>query len=338
MTPATNLPYAQPHENQRIDDVTRRAFMTAAMVAAFTVACGEDDESPSPQADAGFPRNVDHVLGSTSIPTRPERIVTLGDQEDFENLLAMGVTPVLYGDTGRYANPPHPWVDPPALPSHKLTGITVNLEQVASAAPDLIIGRKGYVEKIQDQLNVIAPTVAVDLNTTSWRRSLEIVGQATGLEAEAERARLDTEAAARAASQGMPDLRGAIIRYASPLGGKLWVYGEDYSVGQVWKEIGVTFTGIGAGGQQSVSYEQINVLADADILILFDADSAELDALLMSPLMRWIGAAREGRMERVRPPIPRGIGAPSVLSMRWAFPQLAELVKRAAAGAGTRVE
>ena len=48
--------------------------------------------APTPSAEAAFPVTIEHKYGSTTIATRPERVVSVGDR-DHEHLLALGIEP-----------------------------------------------------------------------------------------------------------------------------------------------------------------------------------------------------------------------------------------------------
>ena len=76
----------------------RPAVALAVAAALTSTACGgassatPDARSPS-AGDAAFPRTVEHAMGETEIPTRPERVVVL-DTGELDSALALDVTPV----------------------------------------------------------------------------------------------------------------------------------------------------------------------------------------------------------------------------------------------------
>lgn len=70
----------------------------AVAVALMLTACGGTEEARSQSgaaatADAVFPRTVEHAMGETEIPQRPERVVVL-DTGELDSVLSLGVTPV----------------------------------------------------------------------------------------------------------------------------------------------------------------------------------------------------------------------------------------------------
>jgi iron complex transport system substrate-binding protein len=79
--------------------MNRQAPALVGLVAALALtACGATEDSPAgaePSASAGaaFPRTVQHAMGETDIPERPERVVVL-DTGELDSALSLGVTPV----------------------------------------------------------------------------------------------------------------------------------------------------------------------------------------------------------------------------------------------------
>ena len=70
----------------------------ALAVALTLTACGGGEDAdaasgPTSPTDSAFPRTVEHAMGSTEIPERPERVVVL-DTGELDTALALGVTPV----------------------------------------------------------------------------------------------------------------------------------------------------------------------------------------------------------------------------------------------------
>ena len=72
----------------RIEDLTRREFISGAFAAALLIACGDDDETP----DSAM-RQLDDLFGPVALPSRPQRIIA-GEDVTLNNMLAMGVKPI----------------------------------------------------------------------------------------------------------------------------------------------------------------------------------------------------------------------------------------------------
>ena len=150
-----------------------------------------DDSAPSDTAAAttagDFPVTIEHQFGSTTIESRPERVVSVGFAEH-EGLLSLGVEPV--GVRDWYGDQPYatwPWaqdelgdLQPEVIPADAL-----NFEQIAALDPDLIVGvSSGMTDTDYATLSAIAPTVAQPDDYieygTPWDVQLEIDGLATG--------------------------------------------------------------------------------------------------------------------------------------------------------------
>ncbi len=212
----------------------------AAVIGGVLAACGDDTSSsattspavptttpgasPAPSGTtAGFPRTVEHAVGSTVIDERPERIVAATDGAELAALLALGVKPFGFGQRN---DPLTPWIadaggDDPAIERYELASDT-NYEVLAGWRPDVIIGQLGFVtEETIDAYARVAPTVAT--NFVDWRTSLRQVAAAVGADDRAEEliAELDAEIAATGER-----LAGAGVSMA-------WVFGYPDYYGQL---------------------------------------------------------------------------------------------------------
>src|SRR3712207_1214756 len=118
-------------------------------------ACGSsgDDGSapvaePSASSDA-FPVTIENKFGTTEIPAEPQRVVTVGfNDQDF--VLALGVTPVGERENlGEYDASTRPWAEDllPAEDIPTVGGEEINLEAVAALQPDLIVGGYSFIDR-----------------------------------------------------------------------------------------------------------------------------------------------------------------------------------------------
>ncbi len=113
--------------------------------------------------------------------TRPAAISTFGA----DVALALGTPPVAVTDYGIQGVPDYlasPLAGVPGLgPRHQ-----PNLEVLSSVRPDLVIAVRRYTEKDSDQIETIAPLLALDLITAEDSlRAVELAGQALGAPAKA---------------------------------------------------------------------------------------------------------------------------------------------------------
>lgn len=108
-------------------------------------------------------RTVRHIFGETELPARPERVASLGVEDE---LVTLGVTPVVWAAED-YLKPTLPEV-PTAGASYE-----PNLEAVVAAEPDLILLQQseGFEDRtMYEQLSRVAPTVVI-LGTTPTTRA-----------------------------------------------------------------------------------------------------------------------------------------------------------------------
>ena len=172
--------------------ITRRSALAAGAgaLAAIAAGCssGGGDASATAPADTGegFPRTIRHALGATTIPRRPERVVSLDTAGITDPLLALGITPV--GAT-TYTGTPGGNRFPPAI--EPLTeGVRSvggngepNFEAIAALEPDLIVGYEFSFGEEPSKVTGIAPSVAVDVGGVyGWDHELLRIAEATGRE------------------------------------------------------------------------------------------------------------------------------------------------------------
>ncbi len=116
-------------------------------------------------------KTVKHALGETKLNGVPQRVVILFNGMVDTSVL-LGVKPV--GAVESYLQQPFYEYLRPSLIGVKDLGDETqpNLEGIAALKPDLIIASKMRHEKINDQLNKIAPTVHTE-DVFSWQANLK---------------------------------------------------------------------------------------------------------------------------------------------------------------------
>lgn len=130
---------------------THRAFLVmlvALLTVSAAMACSAEQARPAASGSGSgagpFPVTIDHMFGSTEIPERPDRVLSLGYQ-DHDAIFALGVTPIAlrywFGDESDVI---FPWAedeagdaDPEIL---NMTFGELNYEKIAALQPDLILG------------------------------------------------------------------------------------------------------------------------------------------------------------------------------------------------------
>nr|WP_253252872.1 ABC transporter substrate-binding protein [Rhodococcus erythropolis] len=194
------------------------ALGAAAIAVTALVSCSSDtDTSTTAQGTDGFPVGIENTFGTTTIESKPERLVTLGwNAQDI--LYALDLTPVgqpkyTYGADD---NGVMPWAqdyfdaDKTTLFDMPASG-EPPIESIASLTPDVILAPyEGFEESVYNQLSKIAPTAAYPGAAwqTSWQDQTRIVGKAVGKSDEAEQARRRPRRYSRRYRRSPPGVRG----------------------------------------------------------------------------------------------------------------------------------
>ena len=117
-----------------------------AMAAAVALTgCGGTGEVADAEAsvatEAAFPRTVEHAMGATDIPARPERVVVL-DTGELDSVLSLGVTPV--GAVTTAVSQAFLSYLAEGAADVEVVGTIAepNLEAIAALQPDLILSNK----------------------------------------------------------------------------------------------------------------------------------------------------------------------------------------------------
>ena len=152
----------------------RNLVATAVVVLATAVtagcAAGESSsaaEGPTQSAATGatpegsFPAVVAHQYGETTVPSAPERVVSVGVTEQ-DILLELGVVPVAVTEWyGEQPSATWPWARPlldGAEPEVLSVADGFEFERIAALEPDLIVGTNaGMTERDYELLSAIAP-------------------------------------------------------------------------------------------------------------------------------------------------------------------------------------
>ncbi|WP_152360343.1 ABC transporter substrate-binding protein [Microlunatus speluncae] len=278
-----------------------RIALAVLLLGLFTAVAGCAGPSAGPDsappgtapAGAGFPVTLQHKFGSTTIPEQPQRVVTVGfNDQDFA--LALGVEPVGVREFLGYPAPDRPWA-PENVRGKQLPTVgaqDLDLEQVAKLEPDLILGINSYIdEEAYGLLNGIAPTLAQTADhpdgATPWDEQTRQTGQALGRVDEAAAIIERTTAAFDTAKAAHPEFAGkrAAFLLGSSASG-VWSMGaDDYRTGWLTQ---LGFAVDATGGE--VSYEKLDTL-DRDVLLGEGVAAADLKR----DVVQRLAVVREGR-------------------------------------------
>ncbi|MEV0970380.1 ABC transporter substrate-binding protein [Microtetraspora glauca] len=136
-------------------------------------------------SQAGFPRVIEHAMGTTEVKAQPKRVVAL-DQSFVDAVLTLDTEVIgftMYRSMGEelpdYLKP---------VAANAANAVTVgtleapSLEKIAALKPDLIVSAKVRHEALYDKLSAIAPTVFSETTGAIWKENLRLMGKALGKE------------------------------------------------------------------------------------------------------------------------------------------------------------
>ncbi|OZE84991.1 iron ABC transporter substrate-binding protein [Rhodococcus sp. 15-649-1-2] len=209
------------------------AIVGAVLLAGVLTGCSSSESETTSTVPTGeFPVTIEHVFGSTEVPSTPERIVTLG-VSDADVVLALGQVPVGNSGFAFYETGLGPWAQE-QVGDAELTRIESdsepNLEQIAELAPDLILGlNAGFDEATYNKLSEIAPTVARPVGTAAYAvpraAATETIATAMGMKDEGVRLNEETDALLADTVAAHPESAGktgvAVMSYSGVYAGFL---------------------------------------------------------------------------------------------------------------------
>ncbi len=309
------------------------------------------DGSAVSSSDAVFPLTLDNTFGRTTIEQRPERVATVS-WGNHDVPIALGVVPVgmvgaTYGDDD--GDGVLPWTrealddlgaDTPVL-FDETDG--VDFEGVADVSPDVVLAAySGLTQEDWTTLSGIAPTVSYPQLAwgTSWRDAALVNGAALGLRSQAEAKVAEVEDVIAAALAQRPSVAGKTVVYTSidPSDtSAVNVYSTVDARVQLLDDLGMSSAPsvreLSRGGEffVALSAEQVDQVADADILVTYGDDST-LAMLQADPLLGTLPAVARGSVV-VLPndaPIAAATSGPTILSIPWALDDYLDLFEAAA--------
>lgn len=278
-------------------------------VALLLTGCGSDEDAGARSgsdgtaaADEAFPRTVEHAMGSTEIPERPERVVVL-DTGELDSVLSLGVTPVGAVTTAVSEEFLSYLADDAEGVEVVGTISEPNLEAIAGLEPDLILSSKMRHEDLYDQLAQIAPTVFAERVGVTWKENLRLDAEALGLEDEAEAALEQFEADAAALGTELGDAAGRTVSAVRFMQGAVRVYTAQSFIGTVLADIGLQQRQLPSDNPTFAELGEEEITsADADVVLYSsygtegESDAAAIQA---GPLWPRLTAVAEGDAHRV---------------------------------------
>ncbi|WP_129669554.1 ABC transporter substrate-binding protein [Phytoactinopolyspora endophytica] len=297
---------------------TRPVVAVATLLALGVAGCSSDDESDdststaSEGAGSGYPISIDSALGTATIESEPERIVTIG-KGAADTVFALGHTPVgieedtWSGDEDGY----NPWFREAVenageeLPATFAAYPELDMDAVVGLQPDVILApQSGLTQDDFDVLNELAPTVAYpgDPWSTPWDTSIELIGQALSQEEDAATLIDDIDAEFDRAAADHPELEGVTFAYlytGEP--GELGVMRPDEPRSAFVSKLGLTPAPfieeqpVTEGTSSStLGLENADLLDDTDVVINWFSDADQQAQIEEQPLYAQIPAVERG--------------------------------------------
>lgn len=331
--------------------VIRRSGVLAVLAALAVAAAGCTSTEPDPArpgsdraaSSEAFPVTIDHALGETVIPEKPERVVTLSWM-NHDIVAALGVVPVGVPETwGGDEEGFTPWFrdrvendlggEMPEIVRNTEDG--PDYEQILALQPDVIIGVYSGITDVQyERLSRIAPTVAYSerpFTSGTWQEHTEIIGKALGEQDEAAALIDRTEAAIAAETAKYPNLAGASFLYSLALSDGATDMGayisEDPRV-SLLHEFGMVDSPALAPASASlapdeyyttISLEELDTV-DATVVLAWSSSAADTAYTLDHPIFgRWEPIANGRYYIAEGATLGMATSGPDVLSIPWAI-------------------
>lgn len=334
-------------------------LVAVATVALSLSACASTapDEQGAASGSGAFPVTIEHVYGTTTIESQPERVATVA-WANHEVPLALGIVPVgmskaTWGDDD--GDGVLPWVEDKLEELGAETPVLfdetdgIDFEAVADTHPDVILASySGITQEEYDTLSKIAPVVAYP--EVAWGTSMEdmirLNSTALGLAAEGEQLILDLDAQIDAAIAEHPDLSGKkfLFSYIDPSDlSQIGFYTSHDTRPGFLADLGFPMPTVvkdeSAGTEEfyvSVSAEAADRFADVDVFVTYgEADGAIIAQLKADPLLSKIPAIAKGSIAILQNSTPLAASAnPSPLSIGWGINDYFALLASAITPAG----
>ncbi|WP_072807522.1 ABC transporter substrate-binding protein [Rhodococcoides yunnanense] len=273
-------------------DFRRRAaisLMAAAVLGlGMTTACSNSDS-------ASDERTFDHEYGTTTVPSAPEHVVTLG-YIDVDFALSLGVVPDL-ALSWVPAYEEAPWVTE-QLGDQEITYVDdIDFDQIKESKPDLILAINNFDidQSTYDELSEIAPTIVQEkkyrdsVTKTPWNEQLDITARALYRDEEGQKLADEVNAKFDEIHQEYPEFAGKTVAVDDPEGpGAHAVPEKGFNGRELIDALGFE---VPEQEQREISQDDIS-LFDADALVVINQSAEDLRA---DRDFAGLGVVREGR-------------------------------------------
>ncbi|WP_166389776.1 ABC transporter substrate-binding protein [Nocardioides ochotonae] len=313
------------------------------------------DGSVGADSGATYPITIEHALGTTEIPERPERVATV-NWANHEVPLALGVVPVgmaaaNFGDDD--GDGLLPWVSDRLEELDAETPVLfdetdgIDFEAVANTAPDVILAAySGLTQEDYDTLQEIAPVVAYPEApwSTDWREMITLSSKAMGMAEEGEELVADLEGEIADTVAAHPGLEGTGAMFLTHVDttdlSEVSFYTTHDTRARFFEDLGLATPASIADASAKTdqfsltrSAEQIDGLDDVELIVTY-GDETLVEALEGDPLLSKMPAVANGAIVLL-PNNPLGTAAnPTPLSISYVLEDYVTML--AEAGTATR--
>ena len=328
----------------------KRLLLTLFAVAAL-VGCGSDS-SPSESTDSAatdegrFPVTVEHKYGTTTVPSKPERVVSVGFTEH-DTMLALGEKPIATSEW--YGEQPYatwPWARDElgsAKPTVLNNGDGFEFEKIAALRPDLIMGvNAGMTKEDYEKLSKLAPTVPAPKGSEDWFGNWDaqtvLIAAALG-KAEEGRALVKKvkDDYAKAAAEH-PEFKGKTATFVQNgfYNGLIYAYQDGLNTDfltMLGFKINPKLTPLveNRGEQVGLSEERLDVL-EADTIVFATEAPGDLTKLKKVPTFNELDAVAENRSVYTDGTLAGAIYFMTPLSLDYVLEHLTPQLEKAVAG------
>lgn len=306
---------------------TSLALIVVSLVGVSSCASGKaGDAAVGHGAAESF--TVHHAQGTTEVPVKPQRIVSL-DQTWSDALggldvdMAMVMHPEQLGSGG-------PWADWSADQEITYDGLSTTnpsadyLEDIGAVEPDLILA--GYLpdQTTYDRLSEIAPTVGVVGGgvVNDWREVTTLAGEIAAEDDRADELVSDVETRIAKTKQTYKNLEGATGVFGQVSSNGLAVVTDEADpANEFLSDLGIVIPdniqAAGDEGRTFISPEKIDLL-DTDLMIMWPIDADPTD------IAGWdnLSAVQNNTYFTADAVSANALSMPTVTSIPWALDQL----------------
>ncbi|MGC4112274.1 MAG: ABC transporter substrate-binding protein [Nocardioides sp.] len=301
-----------------VAELTRRGLLAGGLATtALALGACADNDSSATTPSAPKTQTIPTAYGPVRAPAEPTRVVCV-DTYTISALLDVGYTPIGVGDGGRVFMLARYGSTYDRLPKVASADDEINIEAVAALQPDLILGvNYPYIAKARSKLTSIAPTAVFTWDTSGDWRTMAAAATAAVSHASQENALQARyrERADQIKTTYADVLATTKVDLVTGGGGQAYVWLPGSGVAGVLKDAGVRLARASAGpgvhathadqssGFKALSYEQLDLLADAtEIITLADIDGKidpDSKALTQQATFHRLPAAQAGHVDAV---------------------------------------